>query len=229
MMARKQLKFVIVPYLIKWMTQLIMLTCRVRWHNRKVWQELVQADKPYLIGMWHNCSTISSWVMRGSGITVMVSDSKDGEYVARLARLFGINTMRGSSSRGAKKAIRDALLLLRANKPIAITPDGPRGPRYQVQSGILWFAATANSPILPLHVESSRQWVLDSWDGHRFPKPFSTMHVGFGNPVNLTREMMENEPEQAVRLVRAAMMDTVSLVQESTGNYPDEEERSPTT
>lgn len=102
-MARKHLKFVVIPYLIKLMTQLIMLTCRVRWHNRKVWQELQQSDRAYVLGMWHNCSTISSWVMRGSNITVMVSDSKDGEYVARLASLFGINTIRGSSSKGAKK------------------------------------------------------------------------------------------------------------------------------
>ena len=155
--------------------------------------------------------------MRGSSISVMVSDSNDGEYAARLVKLFGNNTVRGSSSRRGQKAIKDALMLLRENKPIAITPDGPRGPCYQVQSGILWFAATAGVPILPLHIESSRQWVLDSWDGHLFPKPFSTMHIGLGRPTIVSREMMRNNPDDAVKIVRGAMMDNVYAMQTASG------------
>lgn len=123
-----------------------------------------------------------------------------------------------------KNAIRDALLLLRAHKPISVTPDGPRGPRYEVQSGILWFAATATVPILPLHVESTRQWVLNSWDGHRFPKPFSTMHIGFGQPTMVTREMMEKNPAEAAHIVRSAMMDNVALVQKAIGAPASEDQ-----
>jgi lysophospholipid acyltransferase (LPLAT)-like uncharacterized protein len=216
-MARKQLKFIVIPYLIKLLMWLIMMTCRVRWHNRHAWDELQQSGQAYVIGVWHNCSTISAWAMRGNSISVMVSDSNDGEYAARLVKLFGNNTVRGSSSRRGQKAIKDALMLLRENKPIAITPDGPRGPCYQVQSGILWFAATAGVPILPLHIESSRQWVLDSWDGHLFPKPFSTMHIGLGRPTIVSREMMRNNPDDAVKIVRGAMMDNVYAMQTASG------------
>ena len=212
---RKHPKFTIVPYLIKIFTVLITLTCRVRWHNRAAYDQYVAEQKSFIIAMWHNCSTICSWGMRGSGITVMVSGSRDGEYVSRLALLFGLKTMRGSSSRGAKKSISTGLSLLRNGKAIAITPDGPRGPRYKVQSGVLWFAAASGAPILPLHIESSRQWVLDSWDKHRFPKPFSTIHIRFGDPISISRDDLEHRMESTTLLAEQAMMRNVDLVQAS--------------
>ena len=214
-MSRKHIKFVVFPYLLKVLTLLITMTCRVRWHNRQAWQTLEKSEQAYVIGMWHNCSTICSWAMRGSGITVMVSDSRDGEYVARLATLFGINTVRGSSSKGAKKAIRDALGLLARKQAIAVTPDGPRGPKYSIQPGILWFAAAGNAPVLPLHIESSRQWVLNSWDGHCFPKPFSTIHISFGELQSFDRAVLQSDMQGAGEQLRRAMMENVSVVEQA--------------
>ncbi|MBT8115349.1 MAG: lysophospholipid acyltransferase family protein [Arenicella sp.] len=215
MTARRHPKFIIIPFLIKVMTVLITLTCRIRWHNREIYQQLLADEKPFVIATWHNCSTIAAWALKNSGITVMVSDSRDGEYVSRLAKHFGIKSMRGSSSRGAKKAIRTGLQLLRNNKPIAITPDGPRGPRYKVQSGVLWFAAAGNAPIIPLHMESSRQWVLKSWDGHVFPKPFSTIHISFGEPVMITRDDLEVDADRAANRLQQAMLGNVSLIEQA--------------
>jgi len=214
-MPRTHIKFLLVPFLLKLVTVLITATCRVRWHNKERWLEHQESGQPYIISMWHNCSTICSWAMKGSGITVMVSDSRDGEYVARFARLFGIKTVRGSSSKGAKKAIKSALQLLSQKHAIAVTPDGPRGPKYSVQSGVLWFAAAGDAPIIPLHIESSRQWLLNSWDGHRFPKPFSTIHISFGDPVSVTREELQQDTQHASSRLRASMMDNVSNVQQA--------------
>ena len=213
-----QLKFVILPYLTKLLMLMITLTCRVKWHNRERYQELLAGQQPFIIAMWHNCSTICAWAMKNSGVSVMVSDSRDGEYVARLAALFGVKTIRGSSSKGAKKAIRAGLELLSNGQPIAVTPDGPRGPRYKVQSGVLWFSAAANAPVLPLHIESSRQWVLNSWDGHRFPKPFSTIHIGFGEAVTISRADMHSAADQAGSRLEAAMMQNVQQIQSLTGH-----------
>ena len=212
-MPRTHIKYTLIPFFLKVLTLLITATCRVRWHNQGVWQAHRTSDKPYILGMWHNCSTICSWAMRDSGVTVMVSDSRDGEYVARLANLFGIDTVRGSSSKGAKKAIRSALQLLSKQQAIAVTPDGPRGPKYSVQSGILWFSAAGQAPIIPLHIESSRQWVLNSWDGHCFPKPFSTIHISFGEPQSVTRQDLENDMEASTARLQASMMDNVASVQ----------------
>ena len=207
------LKFIIIPYLLKLIVVLITATCRVRYHNKAVYDDAINSDNAFVLSLWHNCSTIAGWAMRGGKVTVMISDSRDGEYVSRFANLFGIPTMRGSTSSGSAKAIRTALRLIFKRKPIAITLDGPRGPKFKMQHGALWFAASGKVPIIPMHIEASRQWVLKSWDAHIFPKPFSTIHVGFGEPIYIERESLEQDVEKAALSVEQKMMKNVSSVQ----------------
>lgn len=192
--------------------QLTVFTCRVRWHNKDALDRFKTEGKPFVLSMWHDCCTIAAWAMKNSNITVMISDSKDGEYVSRLANSFGIPTIRGSSSSGSEKAIRAALRVLAQKKPIAITPDGPRGPRYKMKSGVLWFAASSKSPIIPLHIESSRQWEFKSWDKHCFPKPFSTIHVRFGDPIYIDRNRVEENIEHVTQEVEDGMMNNVHAI-----------------
>ncbi|MFT6034380.1 MAG: lysophospholipid acyltransferase (LPLAT)-like uncharacterized protein [Arenicella sp.] len=189
---------------------LIALTCRVRWHDKENADQFTRINSSVVFGMWHNCSTFSPWAMKGKNLTCMVSASRDGEYIARLAALFGNRTIRGSSSKNSSSATRAVLKLLRAGESIALTPDGPRGPKYSVQPGVVWLAAAAKVPIVPFHIEASRQWRLNSWDNHRFPKPFSTIHIGFGKPVTIDRVLFKQDPEQAAKLVQQAMMDNVN-------------------
>lgn len=215
---RTKLKFIVIPYLIKTVIVLITLTCRVRWHNKEALEELSNGDTGWIISMWHNCSTFAPWAMRNRGITCMVSASRDGEYVARLGALFGNKTVRGSSSKGSSAATRAVLKLLRSGKPIAMTPDGPRGPKYAVQPGVLFLAAAGRSPIVPLHIEASRQWVLNSWDKHRLPKPFSTIHIGIGVPTWVDRDLLSEQPEQAAQMVQDVMLTNVRYLQEQAQN-----------
>ncbi len=147
--------------------------------------------------------------MRNSPVTVIVSDSRDGEYVSRFANLMGIKTIRGSTSRGAGKAVKAGLKLLRQGLPLAITPDGPRGPRYKVQQGALWFAAASKVPIIPVHIKAQRAWELNSWDRQTFPKPFSQINVVFGEPIEFDRDSLEQDIEQAVAKLENAMLATV--------------------
>ncbi len=216
-MARSNLKFIVIPHLVKWLISLITLTCRVRWHNREQLEQLLADQQPFVLSMWHNCSTIAPWAMRNRQITCIVSDSRDGEYVARLGALYGNKTARGSSSKGSSRVTRALLKLLRGGEPIAMTPDGPRGPLYQVQNGVVWLAAAGRAPVLPLHVEASRQWVLNSWDKHRFPKPFSTIHIGIGEPVDISTEMLSERPEHCAALVQTTMMNNVRALQSAAG------------
>ncbi len=214
-----KIKLFVVPLLIKLIMSLITITCRIRWENKDIYQNALESNKPFILSMWHNSCTIAAWVLRDSKITVMISDSKDGEYVSRLANYFGIQTIRGSSSSGSEKAVRSALRVLARKKPIAITPDGPRGPRYKMKSGALWFAASSKSPIIPLHIESSRQWVFNSWDKHRFPKPFSTIYVCVGEPLYLKREALENDIDQVTLQVEKHMMNNVAVVEKAIESH----------
>lgn len=198
-----------IPWILMILTRLITLTCRVKWHNRERLTAAVDSQSPFILAMWHNCSTIAAWALQGQAITVIVSDSKDGEYVAAYGRLFGIESIRGSSSKGAANAVKKTLALLRKGKAVAITPDGPRGPKYELQSGVLWFAASNNAPVIPFHMESTRQWVLNSWDGHRFPKPFSTIHISIGKAMTFDRlELEENMPHSIERATQGMMENT---------------------
>lgn len=196
----------------------ITATSRIRWHNKEVLEELERDQTAAIFSFWHNCSTFAPWALQGRGYTCMVSASRDGEYVARLGALFGNNTVRGSSSKGSAAATRQILRLLRQGKVVALTPDGPRGPKYQVQPGIVFLASAAGVPIIPLHIEASRQWVLNSWDKHRFPKPFSTIHIGLGKPLLLDRVLVKQQPELAAQHLREAMMKNVDLLKRAAGS-----------
>ncbi len=203
---KSSFKVFIVPLLIKWLGSLIVLTCRIRYVNDHAYREYLNEKKPFVSCLWHDCSTMAGWVMRNSPVTVVVSESRDGEYVSRFANLMGIKTIRGSTSRGAGKAVKAGLRVLRAGLPLAITPDGPRGPRYQFQHGALWFAAACQAPIIPVHIKASRAWELNSWDRQTFPKPFSSINVVFGDPINIERERLELELQSVVDQVHADMM-----------------------
>lgn len=216
-MSKTPLKFVIVPRLIKWLLSSIVVTCRFKYHNRDAYDSLISAGKPFVAVVWHDCSTIAGWAMKNQPVTIMVSDSRDGEYVSRLSNLLGIRTLRGSSSKGGGRAMMSVLRLLRKNKPIAITPDGPRGPRYQLQHGCLWAAALNNVPIIHLHVEATRQWRLRSWDQHQIPKPFSTIHVSFAPEVRVDRSELDANIDEAAQKVRAVMLSNVLATQALAG------------
>ena len=205
-------KFVFIPYLLKWILSALFFTCRVRIHNDAEYEEMLKSGQPFVLCLWHDCSTVAGIVMRKSGVTVMVSDSRDGEYVARFSKLMGINTIRGSTSKGAGKAVKAGLKLLRKKKPLAITPDGPRGPRYKMQAGALKFAAAAAAPIIPVHIKASREWELNSWDRQCFPKPFSTIHVRYAKSILIDKDAVESDLEKTKISIEDAMMQNLSSV-----------------
>ena len=209
---RRSYKYVIIPYLLKWVLSALFLTCRVRVHNSAEYDQMLKSGEPFVLCLWHDCSTAAGLVMRKSAVTVMVSDSRDGEYVARFSQLLGINTIRGSTSKGAGKAVKAGLKLLRNKKPLAITPDGPRGPRYKMQAGALKFAASVRAPLIPMHIKATREWELNSWDRQCFPKPFSTIHVRYAKSIVINKELLESDTEETVRSVEEAMMNNLANV-----------------
>lgn len=219
---RTPLKFIVVPYILKAIIILIAATCRVRVHNQTTLDALSESGTPFILAFWHNVSTLVPWATRERAqFTCIVSASRDGEYVSRLGTLFGAKTVRGSSSKGSSGASRALLRLLMKGDNVAITPDGPRGPVYSVQGGVVWLSSAQSAPILPLHIEASRQWVLKSWDRHRFFKPFSTIHVRFGEPLTISKEEFKKNPETAAEKVQKALMENVHKVQAAAGQPLD--------
>lgn len=193
---------------------LIMSTCRVRKHGWENVEQFNNAGKPWIYGIWHNNALISVWILRLEEVTAMVSNSKDGEIIAKAIELFGNPIIRGSSSKGAMQAAQQAMRTLQKNNALAITPDGPRGPKYELQEGILYLAALTNTPIIPFHIEGSRQWEFNSWDKMKLPKPFSVVHLHYGEPVHVSSEQMRSDEDKLItrQRVEQAMMANVDAV-----------------
>ncbi|MDB6072235.1 MAG: hypothetical protein JWL81_3406, partial [Verrucomicrobiales bacterium] len=133
---------------------------------------------------WHNRMLIvpslySRYTRKFRKAAVLTSASRDGAMLASVMRRFGLEAVRGSSSRRGAQAMIECRRLLRKNYYIGITPDGPRGPLYQMQPGVIQLARLCAVPVVPITVEYEKAWRLKSWDRFFIPKPFSVVHVRF--------------------------------------------------
>jgi lysophospholipid acyltransferase (LPLAT)-like uncharacterized protein len=139
--------------------------------------------EPLLWAFWHNRLLVSAYMFerffpnrRGAA---MASQSKDGEIISAIISCFGLRPIRGSSSRGGARALVEMKRAHDDGYDVAITPDGPRGPKYHVNPGIVKLAQLTGGKIFPMHIEYSRCWRLKSWDGFMIPKPFARVDITF--------------------------------------------------
>lgn len=160
--------------------------------------------RPAIYALWHNRSALAPVVYRKfvrarwpeRRLTAMASASKDGAIAARVMELFGAQTVRGSSSRRGPQAMAELIDAARSGSDLAITPDGPRGPRYQVQAGVIALAQYAGLPLVPVSYFLSAKKVLRSWDGYQVPLPFGRCEVVFGEPLVVPRRLDEGAREE---------------------------------
>jgi lysophospholipid acyltransferase (LPLAT)-like uncharacterized protein len=166
-------------------------------------------ERPLLWAFWHNRLLIMTHVFahyfapKGRLGATLISQSKDGEIIAAIVEKFGIRPIRGSSSRGGARSLVEMKRAIDDGYIMAITPDGPRGPRYQLSPGVVKLAQITGGFILPIHVTYSSYWRLKSWDGFMIPKPFATVHLTFDVLHQIPPTADETEFEyQRVRLER---------------------------
>lgn len=151
--------------------------------------------------LWHGQLLPLTYHHRDEGVTVLVSEHADGEYITRIIRRLGYQTARGSSTRGGAAGLRGLLRAAQTGRDLAITADGPRGPSRKVKLGALTAAKITGLPLVPVAASSSRAWILDSWDRFLVPRPFSTLRIRYGEPVYVDRRAGETEiTELAERL-----------------------------
>ena len=159
--------------------------CRtLRWHVDGVehHEAIVASGRQPIFAFWHGRILSATYFWRRRGIVVMTSRNFDGEWIARIITRFGYGTARGSTSRGAGRALIQLKRVLAAGRPVAFTLDGPRGPARRAQPGAVWLAGATGQPILPFHIEAERAWEARSWDRTQVPRPFSRVGVAIGAP-----------------------------------------------
>ncbi len=167
---------------------------------------------PILFALWHNrlavAMTFWSWVRQRraeAGLAALISASRDGGLLARTFEHFGVTPVRGSSSRRGAQALVELVRAFRSGRHVAITPDGPRGPKYTVQPGIISLAQLSGAPVLPVGAVIRRKKELRSWDRFQVPWPFARCELSFGKPIYVDRAATEEERERARRELEAEL------------------------
>ena len=153
------------------------LTWRFRVRNGEVITNLRAKSQPFIFAFWHGQLLPLLWHHRNEGVYVVISSHRDGEIVARAAEYLHYYTIRGSSSRGAARALLGIVRELEDGHEVAVTPDGPRGPARKFASGALVASQRTGAPIVAIGVSARRAWRLKSWDRFMIPKPFTRIDV----------------------------------------------------
>jgi len=174
-----------------------------------------ETDKGNLYCFWHEALIPGASIFANANINVLVSESRDGEYIARVIEKLGFQTVRGSTSHGGVKALRELLRTV-ANCNLAITPDGPRGPRHEFQPGAVFLGSRTQTRLVPIGFAFSRAWRAKSWDRTIFPKAFSRAVAYFGPPITVPakarQETLAEYQELAGRAVIEATRTAESLL-----------------
>lgn len=198
--AGEFLKISIGGVVLGWIIRLLYWS--IRWEYRDREQlDSGGRNKAVIFSFWHNRIAMMPGVYKrlvGSAdrrCYSLISMHGDGRLIAKAIELFGLRSVAGSSTRGGREAVVEMAKLGRAGFDLAITPDGPRGPKYVCKNGPITIASRADMRIYPLGVAVSKFWRLGSWDQMIVPKPFSRGVVIVGTPL----DMEETEEKETLR------------------------------
>jgi len=157
--------------------------------------------RPVIFLLWHNrIASMPAFYERRRrrhrlNAFVLTSAGPEGSLLAQFLRHFGLGAVRGSTSRRASVALREMARRIADGDDIIITPDGPRGPRYRLQSGALYLAQKTGRPIVPLHLEYSRYFRFKTWDGFAVALPFARVKLVIGDPCRINPSSTDDELE----------------------------------
>lgn len=177
-------------------------TWRITVMNSAPWRQLRQTNRAFIFSLWHGQLLPLLWQHRDEGVLVLISEHRDGEYVARAASSLGFGLIRGSSTRGADRALISMARELQAGREVAITPDGPKGPSQKFAPGALIAAQRTDSFIVPVAAVADRAWHLKSWDRFMIPKPFARVTIAYGEPAKVSATSPRAAAEEGPRFER---------------------------
>tara|TARA_B100001123_G_C15252405_1_gene1003292 strand:- start:568 stop:1257 length:690 start_codon:yes stop_codon:yes gene_type:complete len=189
-------------------------TLRLHLENR---DEILQSvgERKVIFALWHNRLALSLPICRNiflatqphRRMVALISASRDGAILSKLMEYYGVQPVRGSSSRRGEQALRELVSYTKKGYDATITPDGPRGPKYQVQEGVVMLSQLTGMPILPLSVRIHPKKVLGSWDAFQLPMPFARCDVRVGQPIDVAREASPEEREAKRLLIEKSLME----------------------
>lgn len=195
------LKTKILPYIAYYIIKFIYFTNKKVFHHPKL-----KDGEAFIFVAWHGdlvCQPMNYFSNRPNGvIKTLISHSKDGEMITKIYALFGGGAIRGSSSKGAAKALISTIREIKSGVDIAMTPDGPRGPRHTVAPGVIAIAQKSGCRIVVLNSKPKSYWQFNSWDKFFLPKPFGRIDFYMSEPYDVS----DLEFEEARSFIKDKMM-----------------------
>ncbi len=192
------------PPLAALSVRVLALTLSVTRDERAV-TPLWQAGAPVIYAVWHGHILLPPLLYGWRRARVLASRSRDGELVTRYVTRFGLEAVRGSSSRRGAEALRRLARSLKEGRDVVMVPDGPRGPAQVVKAGIVTLARLSGAAIVPLAVGASSEWRLGTWDAFQIPRPFARCVARFGDPIYVPRVADRHGEELARAEVQASL------------------------
>jgi lysophospholipid acyltransferase (LPLAT)-like uncharacterized protein len=197
-------------FLATWMGYLVVLLIgrSLRWEvfGKQNYDEAVRRGKSFIVTFWHREIFPAVWYWRQRGMVVMVSQNFDGEFISNVIHRHGYATARGSSSRGASRVLVEMVRTLRQGREAAVTPDGPRGPRFVAKPGVVQLARLSGACILCFHIVPERCWVFrKSWDQTEFPRPFTRIAIFIAPPIEVPRNADEKQQAKHLQTVQSTL------------------------
>lgn len=203
------------PLLGNLIIRFLALTIQIKELNAEVVQTYWRQGKNVIIASWHGRLLMIPFVYKGSKVHILVSLHRDGELISRTLRGFGLFFIRGSTTLGGAKAMRNLVKVVRGGSDIGITPDGPRGPRCKVQAGVVQLAKLTGLPIIPVTFGSSRGKYFNSWDRFFLPYPFSKGVFIWGSPIFVDK----GDDVEALNKKRLILEKSLNEITEKADNF----------
>lgn len=194
---------------VRWIVRIGSVVLRALAHTWRIkvigGQDLVAeraAGRAVIFILWHGQMLPLLYHHRDEGVRVLISEHRDGELVARTALALGFGTVRGSSTRGAGRALLGLVREVEAGNDVAITPDGPRGPAKSFAPGALIVAQRTRALLVPVTAVAQSAWRLRSWDRFMIPKPFARVTISYGPLTAVSAQHARDASREAERFQR---------------------------
>jgi lysophospholipid acyltransferase (LPLAT)-like uncharacterized protein len=196
----------ILPYVGLFLVKILSATYRLKIVDQRNERDVLEKDGSIIYASWHQrfFPGITFFATRRP-IAILISKSRDGEFIARVVNILGWLAVRGSSSRGGSEGLNRLKELSRKGYRIGHIVDGPKGPFGVVKPGLLRIAQVSGMAIVPTITSSEKRWSFNSWDRFMVPKPFSRVVIRFGEGVYVPEGISEDEFLEKTRLVEDAM------------------------
>jgi lysophospholipid acyltransferase (LPLAT)-like uncharacterized protein len=180
----------ILPFIIACLVRLINLT------NKKVYAYKTSSpNDAFVLAMWHGQLLFQALNYRAykpkGEVKVIVSEHADGKAIRKIVKYLGVGDIQGSSTKGGAKALIKAIKSIKNGIDVAITPDGPQGPKHTISDGIVLIAQKTKAHIVCCSINPSRYWQLNSWDDFLVPKPFGTITYKMSEPFTIDGLQLE--------------------------------------